>query len=408
MIPEGTELSPRPPWVPAWDSLDADEQALAARFMECFAAFLSHADAQIGRVLAFLEELGELDDTLVIAVSDNGASSEGGAHGSINDVRLWNQHPAGVKEMVARIDELGGPTMHNNYPWGWTMAGNTPLRRWKRETHEGGIADPCIVHWPSRLGARRRPAPSVRARDRHRANHPRARRRRASRADRGRRAAATRGQEHRGVAHGSRGAHAHDPVLRDARVTRDPRRRLEGRHVQADGAHVLRGRRSRRAVRGRRVGAVPRGRGLLGVPRPRRAEHPAKLAELKDKWWAEADKYHVAPLDNRAFVAIMEPAPSGIPARDRYVFRPGGGRVPEEVAPDVKGRSHRIIAEVDIPAGGAEGVLLAQGSILGGYSLFVADGRLQYVHNYLGRSEDHLAARTPFPKALHARLRVRK
>ena len=152
IVPEGTELSPRPAWVPAWDSLDADEQRLAARFMECFAAFLAHADAQIGRVISFIdEELGELDNTLIVAVSDNGASSEGGAHGSINDVRLWNQHPAKVGEMVARIDEMGGPTMHNNYPWGWTMAGNTPLQRWKRETHEGGIADPGILHFPARI-----------------------------------------------------------------------------------------------------------------------------------------------------------------------------------------------------------------------------------------------------------------
>src|SRR5581483_194293 len=154
VIPPGTELSPRPAWVPAWDDVPDAERLLALRFMECFAAFLSHADAQIGLVLSFLEELGELDNTLVIAVSDNGASSEGGKHGSINDVRLWNQDPAGVTEMLGRLDEMGGPTIHNNYPWGWTMAGNTPLKRWKRETHEGGIADPCLVRWPSRISAR--------------------------------------------------------------------------------------------------------------------------------------------------------------------------------------------------------------------------------------------------------------
>ena len=144
------------------------------------------------------------------------------------------------------------------------------------------------------------------------------------------------------------------------------------------------------------------------MPRPRSVQEPERLRDLVDLWWAEADKYHVAPLDNRAFVAIMEPPPTGIPPRDRFVFRPGGGRVPEEVAPDVKGRSHRIIAEVDIPAGGAEGVLLAQGSILGGYSLFVADGRLQYVHNYLGRTEDHLAADGAAAPAHYARVRVRR
>jgi len=122
--------------------------------MECFAAFLSHADHHVGRVLDFLAEIGRLDDTLVFALSDNGASSEGGKHGSINDARPWNLAGRPVDEAVARIDEIGGPRAHNNYPWGWTVAGNTPFRRWKREVHEGGVADPLIVSWPTRIGAR--------------------------------------------------------------------------------------------------------------------------------------------------------------------------------------------------------------------------------------------------------------
>ena len=154
LLPPGTRLSPRPPWVPRWTDLAIEDQRVAARFMECFAGFLSHADEQIGRVLRFVEELGEWDDTLVVAISDNGASAEGGERGSINDARLWNGLPAGRRELRARIGELGGPSAHNNYPWGWTMAGNTPFRRWKREVHEGGIADPCIVHWPRGVAAR--------------------------------------------------------------------------------------------------------------------------------------------------------------------------------------------------------------------------------------------------------------
>jgi arylsulfatase len=121
--------------------------------MECFAAFLSYTDAQLARLLEFLEQTGDRQDTLVILVSDNGASSEGGPTGSINDNRLQNFDPAGPKELARRIDELGGPRAHNNYPWGWTMAGNTPFKRWKREVHEGGVADPCIVSWPARIPA---------------------------------------------------------------------------------------------------------------------------------------------------------------------------------------------------------------------------------------------------------------
>ena len=151
IIPEGTLLPPRPPWVPAWDDLDDQERALGERFMECFAAYLSYTDAQIGRLLAFIDDLGDGDDTVVIVVSDNGASSEGGKAGTINEGRLTNFDAASTREMYRRIDEIGGPLSHNNYPWGWTMAGNTPLKRWKREVHEGGVADPCIVSWPRRF-----------------------------------------------------------------------------------------------------------------------------------------------------------------------------------------------------------------------------------------------------------------
>src|SRR5262249_42315510 len=127
IIPPDTQLSARAPWVPAWDDVPDDEKPLAARFMECFAAYLAHTDHHIGRVIDFVDGLGELDNTVIVLVSDNGASSEGGPHGSINDVRLWNMLAAEVPEMLGRLDELGTRTIHNNYPWGWTMAGNTPL-----------------------------------------------------------------------------------------------------------------------------------------------------------------------------------------------------------------------------------------------------------------------------------------
>ncbi|MBV9094939.1 MAG: sulfatase-like hydrolase/transferase [Streptosporangiaceae bacterium] len=103
-------------------------------------------------MLDFLAETGDADNTIVVAVSDNGASAEGGATGSINDVRLLNLDPASTDEMFARLADIGGPLTHNNYPWGWTMAGNTPFRRWKREVHEGGVADPCIISWPGAPG----------------------------------------------------------------------------------------------------------------------------------------------------------------------------------------------------------------------------------------------------------------
>ena len=184
LLPEGTDLSPRPEWVPAWDSLSEQTQQVFARFMEAFAGFLSHADAQVGRVIAWLEESGQLDDTVVLVLSDNGASSEGGPKGSLNDGRMWNGLPRSVGEAAERIDEIGGPRIHNNYPWGWTVAGNTPFKRWKRETHEGGVADPLIVHWPRGIAARGEVRAPVRARRGHHADRARARRARRPGGDR--------------------------------------------------------------------------------------------------------------------------------------------------------------------------------------------------------------------------------
>jgi arylsulfatase A-like enzyme len=400
IVPEGTTLPPRPDWVPAWDSLSDDERRLSARFMECFAGYLTHADTQIGRVIAFLEELGELDDTLIILVSDNGASSEGGATGSINDVRLWNMHPAGMREMVSRIDELGGPTLHNNYPWGWTMAGNTPLRRWKREVHEGGIADPCIVHFPSRVHARgeiRRQfvhaidvAPTIF--EAVGVTPP----------------TTIAGVEQRPFHGQSFVATFDDPTA----ATRDTQyfEMLGSRAIYHDGW---------KAVTFKPLGAMYSPDDDPDAPFDDDVwelfhvaddfsesddladQEPERLQAMIDLWWREAERNHVLPLDNKPGLAIMEPPPTGIPPRDRFVYRPGGARIPEDVAANVKNRSHRITAEVDIPAGGAEGALLAQGSLLGGYTLFVLDGRLQYVHNYIGRREHHLSSDRPVPEGRH-------
>jgi arylsulfatase len=122
--------------------------------MEVFAGFLSHADDQIGRLLKFLTETGEFDNTLIMVVSDNGASAEGGATGTTNETQFFNNAPEPLEDSLAKLDELGGANTFNHYPWGWTWAGNTPFRRWKRETYRGGACDPFLVHWPAGIKAR--------------------------------------------------------------------------------------------------------------------------------------------------------------------------------------------------------------------------------------------------------------
>ena len=308
--------------------------------------------------------------------------------------------PATVDEMVARIDEIGGPTIHNNYPWGWTTAGNTPFRRWKREVHEGGIADPCIVHWPSRIVA----GGEIRTQFTHAIDvlptilevtgiEP--------------------PEQIEGVAQrpleGTSFAYTFDAP--------DEPERHDTQYFEMLGSRAIY-HRGWKAVTFKPLGRMYTDEDpdkpfdedtweLFHVAsdfsecHDLAAEQPEKLRELQDLWWREAERYHVLPLDNRPGVAIAEPAPTGVRPRTRYEYRPGGGMVPEAVAVDVKRRSHTITAEVDIPPEGAEGVLLAMGGILGGYTLYVQDGRLQYVHNLLGRREDHLVAPEPLTPGRH-------
>jgi arylsulfatase A-like enzyme len=397
LLPSSTTLSPRPAWVPAWDTLSPRDQVVAARFMECFGGFLSHADEQIGRVLDFLRERGELDNTVVCVVSDNGASAEGGAEGSINDMRLQNLDPAGHDEMAARIDEIGGPLTHNNYPWGWTMAGNTPFRRWKREVHEGGVADPCILSWP---------------------------------------AGASRGVVEPGAIR-HQFAHAIDvlptvleltgvaaPAVLEG-VTQTP---LDGvgfgyllgaagaaaaeqhatQYFEMLGSRAIY-HRGWKAVTFHPVGPLYDDQNPnapfdddvwelyhvasdLSETRDLAAEQPDLLAELVALWWAEARRNQVLPLDNRPLWALVHPKPDRRRPRSQYRYTQGGAPVPESVAANVRNRSHLLVVDAVVGAE-PDGVLLALGSALGGWSLHILDGRLRYVHNLYGK-ERHVVVST--------------
>jgi arylsulfatase len=395
LLPPGTKLTPRPHWVPAWDTLVPEDQKVAARFMECFAAYLSYTDAQIARLFAYLEHTGDLDNTLVIAVSDNGASSEGGVIGSINDGRLVNGAPAGRKELRERIDEIGTPSAHNNYPWGWTMAGNTPFKRWKRETHEGGIADPCIVSWPARLGAGKRGG--VRRQFTHAVDvlptvlelagidtPAEIDGVRQSRID-GKSFAAlldnpdapphrttqyfemlgSRGIYHEGwkaVAFHPLGPMYNDGLDANAPFDDDV---WELYHTEVDQSEAD----------------------------DLAAQEPERLAKMIDVWWDEARDNDVLPLDNRPLFAILNPPPSHRGDRDRYAYLPHGAPVPEHVAVNVRNRSHRIVADITIPNDTkANGVVLAFGSVLGGFSFYLRDGKPQYVHSLYGARRDYVKA----------------
>ena len=154
IVPQDAELSRHDPDVQDWNTLSADEKKLYARMMEVFAGFLTHTDYHYGRLFNFLKTIGQWENTLIMFISDNGASAEGGPTGSVNENKFFNNVPDSLEENLKKIDELGGPTTFNHYAWGWAFAGNTPFRRWKRETYRGGISDPFIVHWPKGIKAK--------------------------------------------------------------------------------------------------------------------------------------------------------------------------------------------------------------------------------------------------------------
>lgn len=396
VIPEGTRLSPRPHWVPAWDDLPAEDRQVAARFMECFAGFLSYTDQEIGRFLDFLSSTGDLERTLVMLVSDNGASAEGGKFGSINDARLVNLDPAGPSELWARIDELGTPSAHNNYPWGWTMAGNTPFKRWKREVHEGGVADPCIVSWPSRLGES---AGGIRHQFAHAID------------------VMPTVLELAGIEAPSEIDHVPQSPIEGTSFAyllgRDGANEPERHHTQYFemlGCRAIYDR-GWKAVTFKPLGPMYDDGIDMDLPfdedkwelyhvaedfsetRDLAEEEPEKLASLVDLWWEEAARYQVLPLDNRILWTILNPKPDHRRERDRFAYYPFGAPVPETVAVDVKNRSHGIVADVTIPEGrDADGVLLALGCSLGGWSFHLLSGRLRYVHNLYGKVRHVIAS----------------
>lgn len=374
-----------------WDSLSGDEQRLFARMAEVYAGFLSHADAQIGRLLDYLAEIDQLDNTVVVVVSDNGASGEGGPDGSVNEMKFFNGIPDDLASNMAMLDELGGPNTYNHYPNGWAMAFNTPFKMWKRYSFNGGTCDPCIISWPAEISAR----------------------------------GELRDQYH----------HAIDlvPTLLDCLGVSQPEQVKGVTQVPIQGVSMrysfdsatipsarttqfysMLGTRALWHDGWKAVTTHPAISGwghyesdtweLYKTDTDRSelvdlaAEHPDKVAELIGLWFYEAGVNHAFPLDDRSALEIfITPRPQLVPPRDRYVYRPGGTEVPESVAVNIRNRSYSIGALVDIGEPGAQGVLFSHGSRFGGHALYVKDNRLCYVYNFVGQTEQRIVATEDVP-----------
>lgn len=405
IIPEGTELPPHDPDVPRWDTLSADEKHLYSRMMEVFAGFLEHTDHHIGRLIDFLETLGERENTLIMVISDNGASAEGGPSGSINENKFFNNVPDSLEENLAALEELGGPKFFNHYPWGWTWAGNTPFRRWKRETYRGGVSDPFIVHWPKGISQKGQ----IRTQFTHAVDmvptvlealdiEP--------------------PESIRGVTQspieGVSFAHTFKDGETPSRHVTQYFEMFAHRSLYHDGWRAVCPWPGKSFSEGGSFGKMFNAEDLKHVDvnnwelyhvaedfsecRNLAGEHRDKLIELITLWYVEAGKYNVLPLDGRGTLRLAEPKPQLTKDRTRYVYYPGTQAVPAGQGANVLNRPHSITAEVEIPAGGAEGVLLAHGGVDGGYCLYVNDRKLHYVHNYVAANEFHVQSVEEVPE----------
>jgi arylsulfatase len=334
---------------------------------------------------------------MVIVVSDNGASGEGGPDGSINEMKFANGIPDDMKSNLAMIDELGGTKTYNHYPNGWAMAFNTPFKMWKRYEFNGGTADPCIISWPSAGTGKNEPA--AKGELRHQYHHA---------IDimptildtLGVEAPATiKGHVQSRVDGVSMRYSVGDPSAPSARKTQFYSM-LGSRGIWHDGWKAV------------TTHPTLSGWGnfnddtweLYHLDTDRSelhdlaAEHPAKLRELVNLWYAEAGDNGAFPLDDRSALEIITtPRPQLSSPRDRYIYFPDTAEVPENQAVNIRNRSFTIGAQVDIPVPGAQGVLFAHGSRFGGHALYVKDNRLHYVNNVVGLIEQKVDGTEDLP-----------
>ena len=393
IVPADAALSRHDPDVPDWDALPAPARKLYSRMMEVFAGFLSHTDHEVGRLLDFLTETGELENTLIMVISDNGASAEGGPTGTTNEAQFFNNAQEPIEESLALIDEIGGPKHFNHYPWGWTFAGNTPFRRWKRETYRGGACDPFIVSWPK----------AVKAKGEIRTQY-------AHIIDMVPTALDLLGIERpaqiRGVSqapmHGVSFAHTLDDPKAETHHHTQYFEMLGHRAIYHDGWRAVcpwpgpsfteAGKGFGEPIDAETLSTLDATGWELYHVAEDFAETKNVAAENRDRliamigtWYVEAGKYDVMPIDGSGLARMMAEKPLIALPRDSYSYRPNTQSVPNFAAPKVLNRPHSITADVEIPDEGAEGVLLSQGTAAGGYSFFMKDGKLRYVHNYVGR-----------------------
>ena len=400
IVPDDCDLAPRNADVRAWTEMSPAEQQVAARLMEAYAGFLSHADSHIGRVLDEIDRMGATEDTVVVLISDNGASGEGGQHGSLNYMQYANGiAPPPAEELAKRIDEIGGPTTSPMYATGWAMASNTPLKRYKQNTHAGGIRDPCVISWPAR---HRAVAGEIRTQYHHVSD------------------IVPTVLELIGV--DAPADLAGVPQLAIEGTSMVPSFAAAGPTTKQTQYFEMLGHRAIwhdgwKAVTWHRPGSsfdddvweLYHADVDFAECTDLASTNPEKVAQLDALWWSEARRYNALPLDDRIMERFLVPKPRPITSRNRYVYY-SGIRIPSYGAPDIKNVSYSITATVDcrgldVDGGEADGAILSSGDRFCGYALFVKDGYLVHDYNtagthYVTRSRTRL---TPAPLVVRYR-----
>ncbi|MBB3108628.1 arylsulfatase [Paenibacillus phyllosphaerae] len=380
IIPQDAVLPPRNPNVKEWDSLSEDEKRLFARQQEAFAGFLEHTDEHIGRLVDYIEEIGQLHNTVVVLLSDNGACAMGGQEGTVH---TWAEG-FGIKETfeqkLARIDEIGSDFANNHYPAGWAQAGNTPLKWYKSFVHAGGVKDPLIIHYPKGIqdgGAVRTQfsyvtdiVPTV---------------------------LELIGIEAPEVYKGVTQQPIHGTSLAYTFASGDEPTRKPAQYFEMVGNRGI-WHKGWKAVAAHKpdtsfnddVWELYNVDEDFTESNDLAATHPEKLRELVDLWWAEAGRNGVLPLDGRSILAKVRSieaakrasAGAAAPQVTERVFYPSSFPLPFAKSPDVRNKPFEIRAEVFRHSVEEEGVLVVQGGRFGGYGLFIEANKLIFHYNH--------------------------
>ena len=384
VIPSGTQLAPRNPGVEKWDNLPHNQKLLAARLQEAFAAFLDHTDDQIGRIVSGLRDADELDNTIFILLSDNGASQEGGPFGVMHEMKFFNGILETPDQAIQNIDDIGGPHSHTNYPWGWAQAGNTPFKWYKQNTHEGGVHVPLIIHWPKGIEKKNRGsllnqfvnvsdiAPTLFEILNIQAP-----------------------ETYKGVPQIPISGHSFAHLLADPKgVSNNMIQYFENSGSRALIAGEW------KAVCRHQTGAdyeteqweLYKLTDDWSECNDLAESEPKKLTELQNLWWEEAEKHGVLPLDDRGFelfrARFRDLSPH--PTSRKYVYRPPMSPIPGQASAAIGGRSFDLTATITRQKND-QGVLFSTGTENSGISIFIQNERFVVDYNAF---DDHSVVRS--------------